>query len=142
MENTKKSSAKKSRTTLTHRQGPDQASGPASFCIRSKIMSSSDYYERVSAFQNRLSTLLRSLSEAQKIISPSPKDRETFPGLIDATPKDKQLELLQNAWIVLEPIDTVGGFGSDIEDLMALFQEVGNCPVEPEPAFQGHAVGK
>lgn len=92
-------------------------------------MNASDYYEKVSDLQNRLKTLIASLSEAQKIISPSAKDRETFPGLIDATPKDKQLKLLQNAWIVLEPIDSGGGFASDIEELVALLEEVGN-PVE------------
>ena len=87
-------------------------------------------------------SIIRALSGAQKIISPSSKDGETFPGLISTTPKDKQLKLLKNAWIVLKPINESGGFGSDIEDLIALLEEVGNCPDKTEPAFQGHPVGK
>lgn len=104
-------------------------------------MSTSDYYEKVSDFQNSLTSLIRALSEAQKVISPSQKDRVTFPGLIDTTPKAKQLELLGNAWIVLKPISEGFEFGSDIDELFELLEEVGNCPVEPEPEFQGHPIG-
>lgn len=102
----------------------------------------SDYYENVSDFQNRLDTLIKHLTEAQKMISPSKKDRGTFPGLIDGTPKAKQLELLRNTWIVLKPIDESGEFGSAIDELIAALEDVGNCPVESEPEFQGFPVGK
>lgn len=105
-------------------------------------MSASDYYEKVSDLHNRLDRLIRSLSEAQKVISPSSKDMEAFPGLIGTTPKDKQLVLLENAWIVLEPISEGFDFGSDIDGLVALREDLGNCPVEPEPEFQGHPVGE
>ena len=104
-------------------------------------MNESNYYEGVSDLHTKLGALIRVLSEAEKIISPSPKDRETFPGLISTTPKARQLELLQNAWIVLEPINESGGFGSDIDDLIESLDDVGNCPVEPEPEFQGYPVG-
>jgi len=105
-------------------------------------MSESDYYEKVNDLQNKLSTLIRALQEAQKVISPSFKDKATFPGLINRTPKSKQLELLRNAWIVLKPIDESLGFGSDIDELFLLLEDLGNCPVVPEPEFQGHVVGK
>ena len=105
-------------------------------------MSASDYKDKVFEFQDRLTALIRCLTEAQKIISPCHKDRETFPGLIDGTPKAKQRELLNNAWIVLRDIDDMPGFGSDIGDLFELLEGVGNCPIEPEPEFQGHPVGK
>jgi len=106
------------------------------------FMSESDYYEKVSDFQNRLSALIRALSEAQKVISPSLKDGDTFPGLIDRTSKSKQLELLRNAWIVLKPIDDSGLLASDIEELIELLDEVGNCPIKCEPAFQGFKIGE
>jgi len=105
-------------------------------------MSASDYYENVFELQDRLSKLIKTLTEAQKIISPSRKDPETFPGLIDRTPKDKQLELLRNAWIVLEPIDDMPGFGSDIDELIESLDDVENCPIKLEPAFQGFEVGE
>ncbi len=105
-------------------------------------MSDSTYYEKVSELQDRLGTLIKALTEAQKIISPSLRNRGTFPGLVDGTPKKKQYELLQNAWIVLKQIDGSCEFGSDIDDLFELLNGVGNCPVKLEPEFQGQAVGQ
>jgi len=105
-------------------------------------MSESDYYEKVSMFEDRLDALIKRLIEAQKIIRPSWKNPDTFPGLIDRTPKSKQLELLRNAWIVLEPIDDMPGFGSDFDELFELLDDVGNCPIKLEPAFQGFEVGQ
>ena len=105
-------------------------------------MSQSDYYEKVSDLQNRLSGLIRALNEAQKLMRTSSKDRTTFPGLIDGTPKAKQLELLRNVWIVLEPIDGSGEFGSEIDEIIELLDDVDNCPIKPEPIFQGFEVGE
>ena len=101
-----------------------------------------DYYEKVSDLQNKLSARIKALTEAQRVISPSSKDRETYPGLIDGTPKKKQYELLTNAWIILKQIDDVEEFGSDIDELFASLNELGNCPVKCEPAFQGFEVGQ
>jgi len=92
--------------------------------------------------QNRLSALIKALNNAQKIISPSLTDTDTFPGLIDRTPKSKQLNLLLNAWIVLKPLEDLPGFGSDIDELIALLEDVGNCPIKLEPAFQGYEIGE
>ena len=105
-------------------------------------MSASDYYEKVSSVRNRLDTFIKAFTEAQKIISPSSKDRDTFPGLIDSTPKHKQRELLNNAWIVLKGIDERCELGSDIDELFLLLEDVDNSPVEPEPEFQGHELGQ
>lgn len=105
-------------------------------------MNAPEYYEKVSELQNRLSGLIRALTEAQKVISPSMMHRGAFPGLIDGTPKSKQLELLRNAWIVLRPLDDSGQFASDIDELIELLNEVGNCPIKTEPAFQGYEVGQ
>lgn len=104
-------------------------------------MNESTYYEKVFELQDKLDFLIKSLNEAQKIINPSLRDSETFPGLIDSTPKSKQLELLRNAWIVLEPVDEGVGFGSDIEELIELHGDIGSCPIESEPEFQGYARG-
>lgn len=106
------------------------------------FMSESTYYEKVFELQDKLGSLIKSLNEAQKIISPSRQDPETFPGLIDSTPKAKQLELLRNAWIVLEPLDQELGFGSNMDELMALHEDQWNCPFKSEPVFQGFAVGE
>ena len=103
-------------------------------------MSAHDYYEGVAALHEKLDTLTMALKEAQKIISPS-KDNKDLPGLIGTTPTAKQRELLGNAWIVLEPFDSAGEFASDIEGLEVLLLDVGNCPLEPEPEFQGFPVG-
>ena len=105
-------------------------------------MSDSNYYEKVSDLQDRLGALIKALQEAQKIISPSLMNRICFPGLIPTTQKPKQRELLTNAWIVLKQIDGTVEFGSDIDELFELLNEVGDCPVKLEPEFQGHAVGK
>jgi len=105
-------------------------------------MNESSYYEKVSDLQDTLSVLIKAFTEAQKIISPSPKDRETFPGLIVTTPGDKQRELLNNAWIVLKQIDDSGEFESEFDELFELLNEVGECPLKCEPLFQGFGVGQ
>lgn len=105
-------------------------------------MNESTYYEKVFELQVKLDYLIKSLNEAQKIMSPSRQDPETYPGLIESTSKAKQLELLRNLWIVLEPIDQELGFGSDMDELMALHEDLGNCPFKSEPVFQGFAVGE
>jgi len=105
-------------------------------------VSGSDYYGKVSDLQCRLTGLIKSLTEAQKIISPCPKGTGDYPGLIDKTPKAIQRVLLNNAWIVLQPLESSGEFGSEIDELLVLLEEVGNCPIEPETEFQGYKIGE
>lgn len=105
-------------------------------------MTEPTYYEKVSEFQDRLAGLIKSLTEAQKTISPSLKDRATYPGLVFTTPKKEQRVLLTNAWIVLRQTELGEEFESDLDELFALLNEEGNCPVQYEPEFQGYAVGE
>lgn len=91
------------------------------------------YYEKVSEFHEKIDTLTKSLQEASKVISKSHKDPKALPGLLDTTPIAEQLKLLQNAWIVLTPMDDLYeyGFGSDIDELTQLLNELQH-PVEYE----------
>lgn len=93
-------------------------------------MSESDYYERVAELQHRLSRLIKRLTEAQEIISPCPKGREDYPGLIYSTPKKKQRELLNNMWIGLKYFEDNCVLGSEIDELLELLNDVGNCPID------------
>jgi len=99
-------------------------------------MNTSNYYKKAFDLHMKLGTLVASLNEVRKIISPSPKAGETFLDLNDTILKDKQLELLKNAWIILAPINRIE-FGSDIKELVELLGETENCPVGLESEIHG-----
>lgn len=92
-------------------------------------MSQSEYYDKVTDFENKIDGLIASLTEAKKTMSPSAKDPETWPGLMHSTPHAKQLELLNNVWIALKPLDGELGLESDVDELICALNGIGN-PVE------------